>query len=697
MAKGSKEAKVLFTAEVSQFTQGITQINKSLSNLKSDLKACNADLKANGNSYETLSNKQQTLRKVIDQLTDKLEAQEKCLQSAKEILGEGSEQYNRYYRAINNTKAELTKFQRELQDTEQALDGLNDEMKSADEGTLGLNGSLDDMVGGMKGSAVATVALGGILSNLASSAISFCVDKLSEFAQYLWDLPEATEEFRLQMAKLNGATTQYGYDVELTKEKVKEMYGYFNDEQMAVNAITNLQGLGLSQTELNATLDAGVAVWTAYGDSIPIESLTESINETAQVGKVTGSLADALNWAGISEEEFNKELEKTKDTQKRAKKITDTLNKAYSKSKKEFDDNTESIRDYREELYETTESSSEVAESIEEVKTVLEDLKGKTLKKLAPTIEKVCDAFLDFVDACKNVKKEVDKIKQSPTWQYLSIVANTFIQPLIAKFKILWEVIKTVWSVCEVLWEGLKSLANMLSTVLLKCKPLQDALQWLSDRFKRASSDASPLISKLEDLQSKLQTVKEWIKKVSEKWSFSNPSLPSGLQNFINKAKGVYDWFGKLKTKWSFSNPSLPSGLQNFINKAKSVKEWIDKIAKKFTLTFDFKVPKLTTKSMTIMGQTFKYPAVSWNAVGGIFTKPTILNTRAGLQGVGEAGAEAILPLDSFYKHLDDKLESMNTGGDVYITGNQFTVNSDLDIEKVAEQLAYQIKRKSRF
>ena len=42
---------------------------------------------------------------------------------------------------------------------------------------------------------------------------------------------------------------------------------------------------------------------------------------------------------------------------------------------------------------------------------------------------------------------------------------------------------------------------------------------------------------------------------------------------------------------------------------------------------------------------------VKWNADGGIFKQPTIFNTNAGMQGVGEAGAEAIMPLS--------KLESM--------------------------------------
>ena len=39
-------------------------------------------------------------------------------------------------------------------------------------------------------------------------------------------------------------------------------------------------------------------------------------------------------------------------------------------------------------------------------------------------------------------------------------------------------------------------------------------------------------------------------------------------------------------------------------------------------------------------------------ALGGIFTKPTILGSSAGLQGVGEAGSEAILPLDSLWTHM---------------------------------------------
>ena len=41
---------------------------------------------------------------------------------------------------------------------------------------------------------------------------------------------------------------------------------------------------------------------------MPIEGLTEAANETVKTGKVVGVLADALNWAGISEDAFNEAL-----------------------------------------------------------------------------------------------------------------------------------------------------------------------------------------------------------------------------------------------------------------------------------------------------------------------------------------------------------------------------------------------------
>lgn len=73
----------------------------------------------------------------------------------------------------------------------------------------------------------------------------------------------------------------------------------------------------------------------------------------------------------------------------------------------------------------------------------------------------------------------------------------------------------------------------------------------------------------------------------------------------------------------------------------------------------EFKLPKINVKWKDI-GWGIKLPSlsVSWNALGGIFDKPTIFNTASGLQGVGEAGPEAILPLDTLWAEMSARLKA---------------------------------------
>ena len=51
-------------------------------------------------------------------------------------------------------------------------------------------------------------------------------------------------------------------------------------------------------------------------------------------------------------------------------------------------------------------------------------------------------------------------------------------------------------------------------------------------------------------------------------------------------------------------------------------------------------------------------------AEGGIVSKPT----RA---IVGEAGTEAVIPLDKFYAKLDELISTVKQGGNVYLDGTK--------------------------
>ena len=94
-----------------------------------------------------------------------------------------------------------------------------------------------------------------------------------------------------------------------------------------------------------------IATWTriaagahgTFGDSLPIEGLIESSNETAKVGEVTGVLADALNWVGIMEDDFNDKLSACGTEAKRNKLIMDTLSGAYEDAATAFYENNKQV------------------------------------------------------------------------------------------------------------------------------------------------------------------------------------------------------------------------------------------------------------------------------------------------------------------------------------------------------------------
>lgn len=150
----------------------------------------------------------------------------------------------------------------------------------------------------------------------------------------------------------------------------------------------------------------------------------------------------------------------------------------------------------------------------------------------------------------------------------------------------------------------------------------------------------------------------------STKWSEMTSSI-SGYADTISTypARKGEELRSALSTKWgeirtnaSTSWSNIKSAITDPIDEAKTTISGIVDDIKGFFTNMKLKIPKIEMPSLPSFSMSggfgFKPPSVpkigvNWNAEGGIFDDPTIFNTaNAGLQGVGEAGAEAILPLN---------------------------------------------------
>lgn len=387
----------------SEFREQINNIVQSQKTLQSEMKAVTAEFDDNADSQQKLTRQYDILNKQIDKQKQRIKLLEKGLDDCASKYGEADTKTQKWQQAVYDATADLSKMQSELKDVESQMNETNSE-------TDELSDTFDEVGDAVDSSGDGFTVMKGALADLVSGGISGAIDTVKEFAESIVNLAEETEEYRTMQAKLSGSAESFGYSVEFAKNQYKEFYEYLGDDQMSTNAITNLMGMQVSTETVTASAEAAIAVWTAYGDSIPIESLTESINESAQVAQVTGVLADALNWAGISEDEFNLKLQALTSTQERADLIAQTLNDTYGQSKATYDEMTEGIRNANSAEAEFKETQAEVGEAVEPVREALTRLKTNGLEAILPVVEKVGDLFESFEEHLSDTGSEINNV-----------------------------------------------------------------------------------------------------------------------------------------------------------------------------------------------------------------------------------------------------------------------------------------------
>ena len=188
-------------------------------------------------------------------------------------------------------------------------------------------------------------------------------------------LDGATEEYRVAQGKLNTAYDAAGLGADNASRAYSSLYGILGDTDTATEASQLLAKIAKNEGDIQDWTDIAAGAFGTFGDSLPIEGLIESSNETAKVGEVTGVLADALNWAGIMEDDFNKKLSACRSESERTQLITDTLYKTYEDAASAFYKNNSALVENRESQVALNNTMATLGETSQRVKSkVLEAL-----------------------------------------------------------------------------------------------------------------------------------------------------------------------------------------------------------------------------------------------------------------------------------------------------------------------------------
>jgi len=230
---------------------------------------------------------------------------------------------------------------------------------------------------------------------------------------------EGTREYRAEMGLLESAFLTAGHGSEEAKRTYSELNAVLGDSGQAVEESQHLAKIADNEEELAGLTHTLTGVYATFGESLPLEGLAEGINHSASLGEVQGSLADALEWSGITVESFNEKLAGLATEEERQDLIVKTLNDTYSAASTQYKETNADIIESRKAQERLTDAMAEVGRVGEPIMTAFRNIAASLAENLAPALESGIEKFKDMVSWIKQNQETVQ------TWIGVIVGATT--------------------------------------------------------------------------------------------------------------------------------------------------------------------------------------------------------------------------------------------------------------------------------
>ena len=363
--------------------------SEAVSKLKTDINNAEAALGKMEQQQKAVNSEMQSDKSAYDRLTDAIEDQENELKSLKK-------QYQNAVLEFGDASDEAQDLGKQIEKTSTELKQSKSAMKKASDAADDLDKSLDDAADSADDMQDSFSNLGEIIGG------NVIADGIKEVVSGIKDLHDESMEYRKIMSTLEVSSKAAGYSADETSESYKKLIGALGDTQTAATTLANLQAIGVEQEELNTVIDAAIGGWGKYGDSLPIDSLAESVNETIKTKKVTGAFADVLNWATGEEDAFNEELIKCSDKSEAANLVLKKLSKeGLVAAGKEWQSNNKSMMNYNQATDDLDSSLAELGETAE------------------PALTAIVEFLTDIVDLINDIANALEPIAEFDALKFL--------------------------------------------------------------------------------------------------------------------------------------------------------------------------------------------------------------------------------------------------------------------------------------
>lgn len=420
MAKSSiKGITIKIGGDTTGLDKALKETNKKSRELESELKAVDKALKLDPNNVTLVKQKQDLLKDSIKETKSKLD-----------VLKEAQSQVTAQYKKGEIDAGQYRAFQRELETTKSKLSSLKDEKKNVNAIGTAFKEAKDkvepvikkvEKVGSAIGGAASkAVKFTATLGKIDTAMIGKAADGFKKYTQTigvglaavttaLAANVEVSREWNSDMTKLKTNAETSGNDFDFMKSKMQDLVAITGESDSSIEALSNLMAVGFSDEQMTPAINALSGAVEKFPDTLKIESLSDSLQETLATGAATGQFSELIGRMGDSVDDFNAGLQNCTSEAERQQYALDWLaNSGLSEINDEYQSANKSTLDYERASFELQDALASLGTAFTPVMAGAKGMAADFLTKSLPAVQKLSGGFTQLFDGVSSLLDAYD-------------------------------------------------------------------------------------------------------------------------------------------------------------------------------------------------------------------------------------------------------------------------------------------------
>lgn len=282
------------------FRQAMNEAARSVRVLDADMKAVSSEFKTTGDAQQYMADKSALLRSKIEQQEKIVKMLSEAVKASAGQYGEASAKTDGYRIKLSNATAKLFDMRRELETADREAEEFGrDSVKVGRQIERGIGEGAEDAQKSMKGLIEQMQAdIGSIKGSATFSVISQVGQTVVSAVQGITNFVTSNRDYRRQLSYLRSAAETAGYDWQEIIKLNNEIGAFTGDMDGAAEATANLMQTGLNMDWLGTAVDMFEGASTLWQQTLKMENLAESFQETIATGEGTGAFAELVERLG---------------------------------------------------------------------------------------------------------------------------------------------------------------------------------------------------------------------------------------------------------------------------------------------------------------------------------------------------------------------------------------------------------------